>query len=154
MNGGVVVQQRSLRSHRAQIAGSIRRVGVAETVQHLNGGRRRACIAHRRPAALAALAAGEWPGQIRQLANAVEAGLIRAAGRGATRIDRGHLLGDGPRDDARDETFHGATRAFQRQLVARSLEREGWNVSAAARRLDLSRSRLNELIRAFGLERP
>ncbi|MCZ7682685.1 MAG: hypothetical protein M5U28_29370 [Sandaracinaceae bacterium] len=34
------------------------------------------------------------------------------------------------------------------------LGEEDWNVSAAARRLDLSRSRLNELIRGFGLRRP
>ena len=106
------------------------------------------------PSALAALAANDWPGHVRQLANTVEAGLIRAAGGGATRIERHHLFGGAPIDEDASESFHDATRAFQRGFLARALEEEDWNVTACARRLDLSRSRLNELIRALSLTRP
>ncbi len=114
---------------------------------------------HRLPAlclgssARAALEASEWPGNVRQLANVVEAGLIRAAGEGASQITRRHLFG-GEEREGEAETFAAATQAFQRRLIERVLGEEDWNVSAAARRLDLSRSRLNELIRGFGLRRP
>jgi Nif-specific regulatory protein len=103
--------------------------------------------------ARAALEASDWPGNVRQLANAVEAGLIRAAGEGAAQIARHHLFPSLERD-AVDETFHGATQAFQRRLLERVLTEERWNVSQVARRLDLSRSRLNELLRGLGLRRP
>ena len=105
-------------------------------------------------AARAALEASEWPGNVRQLANAGEAALIRAAGEGATAIARRHVfpaLGD-PSEP--EETFSSSTQAFQRRLLERVLAEEEWNVSRAARRLDLSRSRLNELLRGFGLRRP
>jgi DNA-binding NtrC family response regulator len=91
---------------------------------------------------------------VRQLANTVEAGLIRAAGSGATRIERHHLFGGAPSRGGLSESFHEATRTFQRAFLARALEEDDWNVTACARRLDLSRSRLNELIRALSLTRP
>ncbi|MBX3275749.1 MAG: sigma-54-dependent Fis family transcriptional regulator [Sandaracinaceae bacterium] len=108
------------------------------------------------PGARAALEASEWPGNVRQLANALEAALIRAAGEGAAQIARRHLspARDDGEDARADESFHAATRDFQRRLLARALDAEGWNVTAVARRLDLSRSRLNELIRELGLTRP
>ena len=91
---------------------------------------------------------------MRQLANAVEVALIRAAGEGAAEIARRHVfptLGD---PSEAEETFHSTTQAFQRRLLERVLGEEDWNVSKVARRLDLSRSRLNELLRGFGLRRP
>jgi Nif-specific regulatory protein len=63
----------------------------------------------------------------------------------------------GRSDDGRTSdpalTFHEATRRFQADLVARTLRRLDWNVTAAARALDLTRSHLYTLIKAFGLER-
>jgi transcriptional regulator of acetoin/glycerol metabolism len=38
-------------------------------------------------------------------------------------------------------------------LLRDTLEENGWNVNEAARRLDLARSHVYNLIRAFGLER-
>ncbi len=106
------------------------------------------------PDAAASLAAARWPGQVRQLAHAVEAGLIRAAGSGAARIERAHLFGADDGDGGEPTSLHDATRRFQRTMLARALDEEGWNVSAVARRLEVSRSRLNEMIRGFGLTRP
>ncbi|MFN8545974.1 MAG: sigma-54-dependent Fis family transcriptional regulator [Candidatus Binatia bacterium] len=122
----------------------------------------RACERHRlprvtlSPGALRALEAGEWPGNVRQLANVVEAATIRAAGRGAGRVERAHLFGESARpvsDDGSGLTFQEATRRFQARLLRQTLEEHGWNVVEAARRLDVARSHVYSLIRAFGLER-
>ena len=56
-------------------------------------------------------------------------------------------------DPAEALTFQEETRRFQAQLVKRVLEAEDWNVSAAARRLDLTRAHLYNLIKSFGLQR-
>ena len=50
-------------------------------------------------------------------------------------------------------TFQEATRRFQAKLLREALEAHGWNVVEAARRLDLARSHVYSLIRAFGLEK-
>jgi transcriptional regulator with GAF, ATPase, and Fis domain len=108
------------------------------------------------PGALRALEGADWPGNVRQLAHAVEAAVIRAAGESAERVERAHVFpepGD-PEGEARQElTFQDATRHFQARLVRETLEQSGWNVVETARRLDLARSHVYTLIRAFGLER-
>lgn len=50
-------------------------------------------------------------------------------------------------------TFQEATRDFQRDLLERTLQDLGWNVSATARRLKLARSHVHNLIRQHGLKR-
>jgi len=102
-----------------------------------------------------ALEAAEWPGNIRQLAHAVEAAAIRAAGAGAAQIEPAHVFPDRAviGGAAPPLTFQEATRRFQEQLLRDTLEDTGWNVVEAARRLDLARSHVYNLIRAFGLER-
>ena len=105
------------------------------------------------PAARSSLEACDWPGNVRQLANTLEAGLIRAAGARAATITPGHLF-PGEQGEEEEPSFQAATRAFQRRLLQETLECTSWNVSAAARKLDLSRSHLNELLHALGLKRP
>ena len=105
--------------------------------------------------ALRAAESAEWPGNVRQLENAVEAAVIRAAGAHAEQVERAHLFPDAavrPEPDA-PVTFQEATRQFQGRFLADALEAEGWNVVETARRLDLARSHVYNLIRAFGLER-
>jgi Nif-specific regulatory protein len=100
--------------------------------------------------------AAEWPGNLRELAHAVEAAAIRAASQGVLTIERSHLFPDlAPSADAPDGplTFQQATREFQGQLLRRTLNETGWNVAEAASRLDLARSHIYNLIRAHGLER-
>jgi Nif-specific regulatory protein len=106
--------------------------------------------------AIRAVEAAEWPGNVRQLAHAVEAAAIRAAGEGVARIERRHLFPEtGREDDGGTEglTFQEATRRFHVRLLAAALEDSGWNVMEVARRLDLARSHVYTLIRAFGLTR-
>jgi Nif-specific regulatory protein len=103
-----------------------------------------------------ALQSAEWPGNVRQLAHAVEAAAIRAAGEGVTRIERAHLFPEAaaqPADASAPLTFQEATRRFQERLLRESLQATEWNVVETARRLDLARSHIYNLIRAFGLER-
>jgi Nif-specific regulatory protein len=107
------------------------------------------------PAALRAIESSEWNGNMRELANVVEAATIRAAAQGVNRIETSHLFGATAvsRDSATPLTFQEETRRFQAGLVSRVLESTDWNVSAAARRLDLTRAHLYNLIRSFDLKR-
>src|SRR4030095_13243720 len=107
-------------------------------------------------AALHAIQAGEWPGNVRQLENAIEAAAVRAAGGRMEEISVSHVF---PEREVRTDgaaaaaTFQEATRAFQRDLLEATLRETDWNVSEADRRLDLARSCLYELITSFGLTR-
>jgi Nif-specific regulatory protein len=120
-----------------------------------------ACVRHGLPrlelsiGARRALEAADWPGNARQLANAVEAAVIRAAGEGSQRVERSHVFPDAGREEAPDAAagFQEATRRFQRQLLEAALEANDWNVAATAKQLDLSRSHFYNLVNAFGLRR-
>jgi Nif-specific regulatory protein len=106
--------------------------------------------------AIRAAESAEWPGNVRQLANAVEAAAIRAAGDRVTFIERAHLFPESAAPQAEDNeavTFQEATRRFQARLLREALEDAGWNVMEVARRLDLARSHVYNLIHAFGLAR-
>ena len=109
------------------------------------------------PNALRAAEATEWPGNVRELAHAVEAAVIRASGEHAAQVERTHLFPDGrplsSADAAENVTFQTATRNFQTDFLRRALEDNTWNVVETAKRLDLARSHVYNLIRAFGLER-
>jgi Nif-specific regulatory protein len=85
----------------------------------------------------------------------MRAAVIRAAGEGVSQVAHTHLFPDAaPIDEPdRTETFQEATRRFQKNLLTTMLEETQWNVVETARRLDLARSHVYNLIRAFGLER-
>jgi Nif-specific regulatory protein len=103
------------------------------------------------PATIRAAQHAEWPGNVRQLAHAVEAGAIRAHARRCAAVEPQDLLpdvsGQGPR------TWQSATRAFQRELLQSTLAATGGNVTEAARALDIARSHAYELIKALEVER-
>ncbi len=107
-------------------------------------------------AALRALEEADWPGNIRQLENTIQRGWARALAEKSGRIEPHHVFPDrSPPSGSADErvSYQEETRRFQGRLVEQTLGACEWNVSEAARRLDLSRSHLNELIRAYGLVR-
>jgi len=105
-----------------------------------------------------AIAAAEWRGNVRELANAMEAAVIRAAWEGASQIERRHVfpdVGDAASvAAATDVTLQEATRRFQREHLRDALEMAGWNVAESARRLDVSRGQLYKLIQELAIERP
>jgi Nif-specific regulatory protein len=105
--------------------------------------------------ALLAAEAAEWPGNIRQLAHAVQAAAIYAAHEGVLQIERHHLFrdADASPSGSKRQTWQEATWHFQKGYLDKTLGEMSWNVSEAARVLDLARSHVYNLIKAFGLER-
>jgi DNA-binding NtrC family response regulator len=100
-------------------------------------------------AALAALEAHDWPGNARELQNAVE----RAVVLGTPPVVEAHDL---PQYVAHStpSTTSKALRDVERAHIARVLDDEGWNVSRAASLLGIDRGTLYAKIRKYGLERP
>lgn len=105
------------------------------------------------PAAINASQTAVWPGNVRQLQHSVETAVIRARGEGSQQLEPRHLFPDVPVADNERASYQDATRRFQTQLVRRVLEDTEWNISEAARRLDLTRPYLHKLISSFGLAR-
>jgi Nif-specific regulatory protein len=107
--------------------------------------------------ALRAAESAEWPGNIRQLAHALEAAAIRASGAAARQVECAHLFPETavaePAEPGAPVTFQDATRLFQKGLLCETLAATDWNIAEAARRLDLARAHVYNLIGAFGLRR-
>jgi Nif-specific regulatory protein len=107
------------------------------------------------PSALCFVLVADWPGNVRELENALEVASIRAAGEGAEQIERRHLDPTSrlhPPAPAH-MSFHQAVLAFKRELLEKTITECDWNIAETARRLDLARSHVNNLLRAFGMER-
>lgn len=122
----------------------------------------RACGRHRLPAlrvssaALEHLQAAAWPGNVRQLAHAIEAAAISAASDRSPLIEAKHVFAgrrSAPESGA-PVGYHEATARFQEQLVRGALEATDWNITEAARRLALTRAHVYNLIERFALVRP
>jgi len=112
------------------------------------------------PEALAALAAHDWPGNVRQLENAVRRMVVSASG---PRIGLGEcraVLGNAPPAITLDraiEPFHqaraDAVAQFERAYLGLLLQAAGHNVSEAARRSGLDRKNLWLKLKRYGLAR-
>ena len=121
-----------------------------------------ACARNRLPALRLSIAArhaamtADWPGNVRQLANAVEGAAIRAAGTGLREIEPRHLFPQVASAAGQEAapSFQEATRRFQESLLRSVLEDTAGNVTEAAKRLDLSRAHVYNLISAFGVVLP
>lgn len=106
--------------------------------------------------AIRAAELADWPGNVRQLARAMEVATIRASGEGTHRIEPRHVFPgglDGTGDEPPGLTFLEATRRFQARMLREALDASDWNVASVATRLELARSHLYTLIRAHGLKR-
>jgi Nif-specific regulatory protein len=98
----------------------------------------------------------EWPGNVRQLANAVESAVIKAASEGLLQIEAAHLNLEVEGDDSADDgqlSFQQQTFRFQGQVLKKTLEATGWNIAETAQRLDLARSHVYNLIKSHGFQR-
>ncbi|MGH7806053.1 MAG: sigma 54-interacting transcriptional regulator, partial [Candidatus Binatia bacterium] len=104
---------------------------------------------------LRAIQTAEWPGNVRQLAHTMEASAIRATAEGSLAIERNHVFPptQAKADVAEPTTFQEASRRFQSEFLQRALDDADWNVTEVAKNLDLARSHVYNLIRAFGLKR-
>ncbi|MFZ5480180.1 MAG: sigma 54-interacting transcriptional regulator [Myxococcota bacterium] len=130
---------------------------LAETILRDAARRHRLPARPLSPSATVALQAAPWPGNVRQLAHCLEAALIRANGDGSDVVGVSHLFPEEPggaEAPGGGLTWQEATRRFQREHLRGALDAAGWNVADAARRLDLSRQQVYNLVAAFGLGRP
>jgi two-component system nitrogen regulation response regulator NtrX len=121
-------------------------------------------------AALERLTAHDWPGNIRELKNAVERLLILASGSTITSGDVERLVGKGDgstgrapsapaagavgdADWLRAKTFEDFKQAAERAFLFSKLQQYDWNVSETARILNMPRSNLYKKIERYGLAR-
>jgi Nif-specific regulatory protein len=146
----VSIRVPSLAERREDIAGLLRffctQASAAHRLPHIQPSERAVRIAED----------AEWPGNVRQLANAVEAAVISAASEGLLQIEPSHLQLEVRSDDARGEdvlSFQQQTFRFQGELLKRTLDATGWNIAETAQRLDLARSHVYNLIKAHKFQR-
>jgi len=111
------------------------------------------------PGAIERLSERNWPGNIRELRNAVERLLILAPGKTVTAADVSRLLGEASMPDAADGaappegTFEAFKHEAERSFLAAKLREHDWNVSETARALKMPRSNLYKKIERYGLSR-
>ncbi|MEK9500531.1 sigma-54 interaction domain-containing protein [Gaopeijia maritima] len=114
------------------------------------------------PEALGVLEAHGWPGNVRELKNVVDRAVVMGSGPSIGSDDL-HLGRRRARAEDRGVAEHpgieippdGRTLAsIEAEAVARMLEITGWNKSAAARILEISRPTLTRKIRQYGIRPP
>lgn len=109
--------------------------------------------------AMEALEQPEWPGNVRQLKNAVARLMILSPGDTVERRDVIQLAAAGTGDAGVPgsimalETLNEFKEAAEKAFIAGKLRDYGWNVSEAARRMGMPRSNLYKKIERHGLER-
>ena len=111
--------------------------------------------------AVRALQRRSWPGNIRELRNAVERLLILGAGRRITAADVERLLprSDAPgpvvplEDAASATTFDSFRQDAERAFILAKLREHDWNVAETARVLSMPRSNLYKKIEKYQLTR-
>jgi two-component system, NtrC family, nitrogen regulation response regulator NtrX len=92
-----------------------------------------------------------WPGNIRELRNAVERLLILASGKTVTAADVGLLLPD--LAEAEDEASLDGIHDNEKIFLIQKLKAHDWNVSETARALKLSRKNLLNRMEGHGITR-
>ena len=109
--------------------------------------------------AMARLQTRAWPGNIRELRNAVERALILAPGKVVAAADIDRLLpgGDGamplPSAPGGAHTFETFKQEAEKNFLVQQLREHDWNVSETARALKMPRSNLYKKIERYGLTR-
>jgi len=103
---------------------------------------------------MALLAGQPWPGNVRELKNVLQAAALLA---GAGPVEGEHLrqvlAATTPADDGASPAAGLSLRDAERSSIQRALEHTGWNKSAAARILGISRPTLHKKIREYELKR-
>ena len=92
------------------------------------------------------LTAGRWNGNIRELQKVVEKAVIMAEGRMLTRRD---IVSDSYQPGAAQ--MRQAPDGDEERMVREAMERSGWNISAAAKLLGISRPTLYAKLRKYKL---
>ncbi len=93
-----------------------------------------------------------WPGNARELRNAIERMAILTTGERLTKESIPVEIRV-QRDTAQRSTVQEARASAEREYILRALEEANWNVSGAARALGMERTNLHKRIRALGISR-
>jgi len=102
--------------------------------------------------AMAALISYGWPGNVRELENAIERAVVLSRSRTLCLGDFGFLF-HGTSAECSDRLVH-TLRGMEKEHVARTLTNTGWNITRAAKILDVSRTTLHRIIKRNDLEKP
>ncbi len=112
------------------------------------------------PDAMAALQAGDWPGNVRQLRNMVERTMILAPSERIGRIDLDMLPSEAASSDVGDQNMVGAIMAaplrearenFEREYLRVQIRRFSGNISRTANFIGMERSALHRKLKLLGL---
>jgi two-component system nitrogen regulation response regulator NtrX len=101
---------------------------------------------------LAALSAYKWPGNVRELRNTVE----RMAILGSDDVLGVESIPSEicePSESSSRSILHEARDSAERERIRQALDETDWNVSAAARVLNIERTNLHKRMKSLGLER-
>ena len=93
-----------------------------------------------------------WPGNARELKNAIERMAILTAGERLS-AESVPLEIRMPKDAGARSSLQETRDSAEREHIRRALEEANWNVSSAARALGMERTNLHKRIRALGLSR-
>jgi DNA-binding NtrC family response regulator len=99
------------------------------------------------PAARAILLRHDWPGNVRELSNVVERAVVLGHSDVITPEDLPESLVETSAAADSLRGFHGKVAATKRDIIREALHRNGGNVAAAARELELQVTYLHRLIR-------
>jgi DNA-binding NtrC family response regulator len=154
----VTIELPPLRAHKEDIP------VLVESFLRLHGERLNRSV-HPTKEALAAMERYDWPGNIRELKNAVERGIVLARGEELDVDDLPEEVVKGapvlPKS-GEDRTDHGlgekdfreAKRKFEIAYLRRQLAAHRWNISRTAATIGLHRQSLQERLRELGIRRP
>lgn len=97
----------------------------------------------------------EWPGNVRELRDRLERALVLSDHDGTLDggVFEGLVTGAPAGQHALVGTFKEQLDAHERLVVERALVWQGWNISRTAKRLEISRQHLHNLIKKHGLSR-
>jgi len=97
-----------------------------------------------------------WPGNIRELQNAVERAVVLSSGQTITLQNLPRLVDDTSTRDGIPPTltWDGAQDVFKREYMIKALEANNWNQRKTAKILDIQPSYLSRLLRELNIIRP
>jgi two-component system nitrogen regulation response regulator NtrX len=109
---------------------------------------------------MAALQAGEWPGNVRQLRNVIERTMILAPGDRIGRIELDMLPAETTGGNGTDGMGHGAImgaplrearESFEREYLRVQIRRFSGNISRTATFIGMERSALHRKLKLLGI---
>lgn len=113
------------------------------------------------PGALDLLVGFEFPGNIRELSSVIERAWLFADDGGTIASEHVQLAcpqadgeASGSLGAGDEQTLRGGVAAFKAKFIEAALIANDWNVATTAKLLEISRGRLYEEMRTFGLVRP